>query len=62
MKLCSFGKSHPGSGHTSGQFNHSTQRRQFCIHWISAEDSLAQLEWQGLKKFDAELRSIGAEI
>ena len=29
---------------------------------ISAEDFLAQLERQGLKKFVAELRSIGAEI
>ncbi|MGH9853498.1 MAG: hypothetical protein ACREBD_26960 [Blastocatellia bacterium] len=29
---------------------------------ISAEDFLAQLERQGLKKLVAELRSIGAEI
>ncbi len=29
---------------------------------ISAEDFLAQLERQGLKKFVAELRNIGAEI
>ena len=29
---------------------------------ISAEDFLSQLERQGLKKFVAELRNIGAEI
>jgi len=57
------GKSHPGSGHTSGQFNLSTSRLQICESpWISAEDFLAQLGLQGLKKFGAELRNIGADI
>jgi hypothetical protein len=57
------GKSHPGSGHTSGQFNLSTPRSQLCEPpWISAEDFLAQVERQGLKKFVAELRNISADI
>jgi len=57
------GKSHPGSGHKSGQFNLSTPGRQICEHsWISAEDFLAQLERKGLKKFVAELRNIGADV
>jgi len=57
------GKSHPGSGHKSGQFNLSAPSHQICGPCcISAEDFLAQLERQGLKKFVTELRNIGADI
>jgi hypothetical protein len=57
------GKSHPGSGLKSGQFNLSIPCYQICEpSWISAEDFLAQLERQGLKKFVAESRNIGADI